>query len=99
MALMEIQVVPLGTGSTSLSALVVEAVKVVEASGLHHELTPMGTVVEGQIEELLSLAQEMHEAVVAAGAKRVMTTIEIDDRRDKALSMNRKIESIREKMG
>jgi uncharacterized protein (TIGR00106 family) len=99
MAVMEIQVVPLGTGSTSLSPLVVEAVKLVQASGLLHELTPMGTVVEGEIDELLALAKQMHEAVLAAGASRVMTTIQLDDRRDKALSMTRKVQSIREKMG
>ncbi len=47
MAVMDIQVLPLGTCSTSLSGLIVEAVKVVKESGLTYELTPMGTVVEG----------------------------------------------------
>ncbi len=40
----------------------------------------------------------MHEAVIWAGAARVMTTIQIDDRRDKELSMARKVESVREKL-
>jgi uncharacterized protein (TIGR00106 family) len=98
MAVMDIQVLPLGTCSTSLSGLIVEAVKVVKASGLMHELTPMGTVVEGEMDELLALAKAMHEAVIAAGAARVMTTIQIDDRRDKKLSMARKVQSVREKL-
>ncbi len=99
MAVMDIQVLPLGTCSTSLSGLIVEAVKVVKESGLTYELTPMGTVVEGNLEELFALAKAMHEAVIWAGAARVMTTIQIDDRRDKELSMARKVQSVQEKLG
>ncbi len=94
MALMEISVVPLGTGSTSFSAYVADMVKRLKASGLSFTLTDMGTIVEGEIEDLLRLAQELHELPFGAGAQRVYTVIKIDDRRDKKVSLGDKTRSV-----
>jgi uncharacterized protein (TIGR00106 family) len=99
MAVMQISVVPVGTGSTSLSAWVAEAMRVVQASGLPHQLTPMATVVEGELAELLRVAQRVHEALFEQGAQRVVTHIEIDDRRDKPATMESKLASVRAKLG
>lgn len=97
--MMEIQVLPLGTCSTSLSDFIAKAVKKVEESGMKHELSPMGTVVEGDVDALVALARAMHESAFEAGAMRVVTTIEIDDRRDRAVTMERKVASVMEKLG
>ncbi|MEJ2202462.1 MAG: MTH1187 family thiamine-binding protein, partial [Desulfuromonadaceae bacterium] len=56
--------------------------KIVEASGLRYQLTPMGTVIEGDLDELFRVLRQMHEAPFKAGAVRVSTLIKIDDRRD-----------------
>jgi uncharacterized protein YqgV (UPF0045/DUF77 family) len=40
----------------------------------------------------------MHEAVLEGGAWRVVTTIKIDDRRDKPLTMSGKVESVVRKL-
>ncbi|MEM3402093.1 MAG: MTH1187 family thiamine-binding protein, partial [Candidatus Hadarchaeales archaeon] len=77
MAIMEISVVPVGTGSTSISDFVVEALKILRRRRLRYRLTPMGTIVEGGLDELLSLVREVHEAVISAGAKRLVTCIKI----------------------
>lgn len=98
MAMMEICVVPLGTGTTSLSAYVAEVVRVLEASGLEYELGPMSTVVVGELGDLLAVARQMHERPFAMGALRVATTIRIDDRRDKPLSIRGKVQAVREKL-
>lgn len=100
MAIMEISVVPVGTGSPSISDYVARAVKLLEVRrGLRYELTAMGTIVEAErVEELLEVALELHKSVFERGAVRVLTSIKIDERRDKALTMGGKVRSVREKL-
>lgn len=98
MAMMEISVVPLGTGSTSLSHYVAEVVRVLEQAGVEYEIGPMSTVVVGDVERLFALAQKMHERPFEMGVQRVATTIRIDDRRDRPLSIQGKVRAVREKL-
>lgn len=98
MPLMEISVVPIGTGSPSVSEYVAEIVKKLREIGAKHRLGPMGTVVEGSLEELLEIARELHAVPFRMGALRVVTTIKIDDRMDKPLSAEGKIRSVEEKL-
>jgi uncharacterized protein YqgV (UPF0045/DUF77 family) len=53
---------------------------------------------EGPLDEILSVAREMHEVPFKKGALRVSTILKIDDRRDKALSMEGKLKSVRKRM-
>lgn len=96
MAIMEISVAPLGTGSTSLSAFVAGCLELVVSSELRYRLTPMGTIVEGDVRELLDLARRLHEQPFSAGVSRVLTQLRIDDRRDRAVTMNDKVASVNE---
>jgi len=98
MAMMEISVVPIGTASPSLSHYVAGVVRVLKEAGLEYELGAMGTVVVGEVDELLAVARKMHEQPFAMGAVRVATTIKIDDRRDKALTIQGKVRAVREKL-
>ncbi len=99
MAIMQIKILPLGTGSTSTSRWVAGAIRVIEESGMKYQLTPMATIVEGELGELFALARRIHEVPFDAGAQRVVTHIEIDDRRDKPSSMEQKVRSVQEKLG
>jgi uncharacterized protein (TIGR00106 family) len=54
----------------------------------------MGTVLEGDRRDVIGVIEEMNEAVFAAGALRVGTTLKIDERRDKPTSMHHKVESV-----
>ena len=100
MAIIEVSVVPLGTATPSVSKYVAEAEKVLqEAKDIKYELTAMGTIIEGDLARLLSLAEKMHQSVFAAGAVRVVTTIKIDDRRDEVASMKSKIEAVKRELG
>ncbi|MBC7219167.1 MAG: MTH1187 family thiamine-binding protein [Hadesarchaea archaeon] len=98
MAIMEISIVPVGTGTASVSKYIAAAVKVLESRGVKYQLTAMGTIVEGETGELLRLAQEMQEAVFRMGVSRIVTKINLDERRDKKMTMETKVESVREKM-
>ncbi len=94
MALMEISIIPLGTGSTSLGEYVVEIKNFLEKKGIPHTLTDMGTIVEGEVDELFQLARQLHEIPFKAGAKRVYTNLRIDDRRDKEVHLGTKVKSV-----
>lgn len=95
MAILEVSVVPLGTGVTSLSPYVARAVRVLRDEAIKYEVTAMGTIVEGELEELMRLVIKMHRAVLADGVNRVLTMVKIDDRRDKAATMTGKVEAVK----
>ena len=91
MIVADVSVVPLGVG-TSVSAYVKKAVKALDGSGLKVMHGPMSTSLEAKtVDEVFSAVKRAHEAVVAAGAKRVVTTVKLDDRRDKDHSMASKL--------
>ena len=99
MAIAEVSVVPLGTKTASLSQYVARAIKILEQEqAVKHEITPMGTVIEGDLDRILAVVKRMHEAVLGEGVARVVTTVKIDDRRDKTLTMNGKLDSVRQKL-
>ena len=100
MALVEVSIIPLGTETTSVSQYVARAVGILQGEkDIKFELTAMGTIIEGDLEHLLTLVRKMHEAVFDAGIARVVTTVKIDDRRDKISSMNSKMESLKRELG
>lgn len=99
MAIMEITVVPMGVG-TSVSKYVAEAIRALEEiPQVDYETTSMGTIVAGDVDYLLEAAQKMHQAVLNAGAQRVETFIRIDDRKDKEITLDSKLESLKRALG
>ncbi|KCZ71657.1 uncharacterized protein, MTH1187 family [Candidatus Methanoperedens nitroreducens] len=95
----ELEIIPLGTGNTSMSPYISAAVKAIEKSGVKYQLTPMGTVMEvSSIDEALDVVKAAHEALINRGVKRVVTHITIDDRRDSPKRMEERIESVRSKL-
>lgn len=83
MAVVEVSVTPLGTAGAGVSAFVAGCMRLVEESGLNYQLTPMGTIIEGDLDKVFQLLRQMHESPFSAGASRVSTLIKIDDRRDR----------------
>ena len=99
MAIVEFTIVPLGTKDTSLSKYVADCHKVLEdVKNIKYQLTPMGTIVEGDLDVILETIRMMHEVPFDNGALRVSTGIKIDDRRDKISSMEGKVKSVVEKL-
>ncbi len=100
MAVVEISIVPLGTGSTSLSPYVAAWEKVLrENSGnLKYELTAMGTILEGDLDQIITLVRRLHEVPFDKGAQRESTNIKIDDRRDRTGTIEQKVKSVEEKL-
>jgi len=98
MALMEISVVPLGTSSPSVSDFIAKALKIIKDSGLKYELTPMATIIEGEIPQLLKIVEQIHSSLFDDQVRRIVTTIKIDDRRDKKITFKSKVQSVLKKL-
>ena len=91
----EIAVVPLGTADTSLSRYVAACIDTLaKASGIEYELTGMGTIVEGPLKKVMEMAELMHETPFKMGVERVLTSIKLDDRRDKPVTRHTKKASV-----
>ena len=98
MAIVEVSVMPLVTKTPSISQYVAAAIRVLEKEGLNYELTSMGTIIEGDLDRILRVVGKMHQAVFTGGVLRVVTTVKIDDRRDKPATRESKVKSVKEKL-
>ena len=100
MAVVDVSIVPVGTGTPSVSKYVARAVRTLrDEKDLKYELTAMGTVIEGDLDKILKVVKQMHEDTFTEGIVRVLTTIKIDDRRDKTLSIDGKTGSVLRQLG
>ncbi len=99
MAILEISIVPIGTKGTSLSHYVADCIKVLrKEKKVKYELTSMGTNMEGKLHDLIRIALKMHEVPFKKGAPRVLTTVKIDDRRDKKGTLEGKKKAVQSKL-
>ena len=81
--LVEFTVVPIGTGSTSVSKFVKKAHEIIKEKGFKYEISSMGTIIEGEIEDILNMILEINKEIENMNAKRILTSIKIDYRIDK----------------
>ena len=94
MIIADVSVAPVGVG-TSLSSYVKHAHAAIKAANVKYYAGPMGTSFEAEdLDQLFAIVKAAHEAVLKAGAPRVLTTLKIDDRRDKEAHMDHKVKSI-----
>jgi uncharacterized protein (TIGR00106 family) len=82
----------------SVSQHVAKVVKLVDESGLNYKLNAMGTVVEGDWDEVMGLIKKCHQ-LLAGETERVITNISIDDRKGRSLRITGKVESIERILG
>jgi uncharacterized protein (TIGR00106 family) len=92
----EFSIVPLSVGD-SLSFYVSKVMQIVEKSGIPYKLTSMGTIIEGNEQEVFDLIKQCH-CEMRKYSKRVLTKINIDDREGKLNRMTQKVQAVREKM-
>jgi uncharacterized protein (TIGR00106 family) len=97
MTLMEFSMIPLDKGS-SFSEYVARILNLVDESGLDYRLNPMGTVVEGEWEDLLALLTRCFRAL-EQDSSRISLQVKFDYRKANASRLVSKIESVKEKTG
>jgi len=61
---------------------------------LKHQLTPMSTIIEGDLNQVLDAVKKMHKVPFTEGVERVVTTITIDERTDRSMSMESSMEAV-----
>lgn len=98
MAIVDVTVIPIGTETPSVSSYVADIQKILkqyeEKGVIQYQLTPMNTLIEGELPVLFEVIQAIHEAPFNAGIQRVATNIRIDDRRDVKRRMQDKVERV-----
>jgi len=83
----------------SKSAFVARVLDIVDKSGLNYQLTPMGTIIEGEsVEEVLAVINKAYlELQIDCG--RIYSSIKIDWREGPVGRLNNKVASVEAKLG
>jgi uncharacterized protein (TIGR00106 family) len=97
MVMLEFSMTPIGT-QESVSPYVARCLRIVEASGLDYRLHAMGTIVEGEIGEVLQVVRECLEAL-ATDCDRVSCSMKLDYRKGHSGRLDAKVRSVEELMG
>jgi uncharacterized protein (TIGR00106 family) len=97
MVILEFSVSPLGVGE-SVSAYVASCLEIVERSGLEYQLHAMGTLVEGELDQVLEVMRRCIEAT-AADCDRVTCSAKLDFRRGHSGRLHGKVASVESKLG
>jgi uncharacterized protein (TIGR00106 family) len=95
--IVEFSVVPIGSGE-KLAGPVARVLDLVDKSGLPYQLTAMGTIVEGDWDEVLALVRRCHDSMRGEAA-RVVTHITIDDRAEAAGRIKGKVRDVEAVLG
>ncbi|MFO7965890.1 MAG: MTH1187 family thiamine-binding protein [Desulfobacterales bacterium] len=95
--LFELSIIPVG-GDSHISIELAEVMKIVDGSGLPYQLTPSGTSIEGEWDDVLPLIQQCHKAV-RERSSHVITTIKIEDEEGQQDKLTMNVRSIEEKVG
>ena len=100
MAIVEVSVVPLGTGTTSVSQYVAQAAGVLPGEkDIKYELTAMGTIIETEtLQQALTIVQNSYD-ILKNDSNRVYSSIKLDIRKNKSGRLTQKIQSIESKIG
>ncbi|MDO9083701.1 MAG: MTH1187 family thiamine-binding protein [Humidesulfovibrio sp.] len=90
--IVELSLFPLDKGQ-SVGAFVARAVGIIRQSGLACQLTPMGTCIEGEWDEVMAVVDGCFQAL-AADSERVCLTLTADWRRGRVDGMAAKTASV-----
>ena len=97
MVLLEFAMSPLTKGE-SVSAFVARSLDIIDKSGLPYQLTPMGTIIEGEWDQVMAVVTACHNTM-SSDCDRISTTIKIDYRAGGNGRLKNKIESVQQKLG
>lgn len=95
--LVELSIIPVGN-SPHMSGELAKVLHLIDTSGLAYQLTPSGTYIEGEWEEVMPLIQQCHVRVRKA-APHVITLIKIEDDAGERRQLTRNVTAVEEKVG
>lgn len=94
--LAEFSIYPMNTNHISKD--LAKVAETLEKTGLKFRLGPMGTCIEGELGEVLAAVQRCHE-VVTSNNERVITTITLDDHKDKSHHLQEMVSRVEKHLG
>jgi uncharacterized protein (TIGR00106 family) len=97
MVLLEFSMAPLEKGP-SVGSYVARSLEIIDASGLDYRLHAMGTIIEGEIDQVLGVVKTCFEAM-AADCERITCSVKIDYRHGFSGRLRSKVSSVEEKVG
>jgi uncharacterized protein (TIGR00106 family) len=97
MVLLEFSMAPAGKGE-SVSEYVARILDVIDKSGVVYQLTPMGTILEGEWAQVMGVVAACFEAL-KTDCSRIGVHIKIDYRAGPAGRLKSKIEHVEERLG
>jgi len=97
MVLLEFSMSPLGKGE-SVGQYVARSLDIIDKSGLDYRLHAMGTVIEGDWDEVLGVVKECFEAM-RKDCNRISIAIKVDYRKGKTDRLRSKVASIEGRLG
>jgi uncharacterized protein (TIGR00106 family) len=95
--LLEFSIAPLEKGS-SVSDYVARSLEIVAASGLDYRLHAMGTIIEGDLHQVLAVLKQCFDAL-AADCDRITCTAKLDYRRGHSGRLESKVASVEQRLG
>lgn len=96
MVLLEFSMSPLGKGE-SVSAYVSRSLEIIDRSGVEYRLNPMGTVLEGEWDEVFHVVRQCYERM-KKDCNRVSCTIKVDYRKGHKGRLSGKVASVEKRL-
>ncbi len=97
MVLLEFAMAPGGKGE-SLSPYIARILDVIDRSGVSYQLTPMGTILEGDWERVFAVVKACFDEL-EPDCPRISMNLKMDYRRGEQSRMATKIEAVQRKLG
>lgn len=97
MVLLEFSMSPLAKGE-SVSPYVARCLEIVVESGLDYRLHAMGTVIEGEWDQVFDVVRRCYEAM-REDCNRITCSIKVDYRKGASGRLESKVASVQEKLG
>jgi len=92
MVLLEFSMFPTDKGE-SVSQYVAPLIDLIDKSGLNYQLTSMGTIIEGEWDDVMNVVTECFK-LLEPQSNRISTFIKIDYRKDSNSRLSTKVEKI-----
>jgi len=86
---MAIQVLPKTSGNAY--DIIDKAIAVIKRSGVKYRVCPFETVMEGDYEQLMQIADDVQQECFFAGAEEVLVYLKIQRRKDSDVTMEEKV--------
>ncbi len=96
MVLLEFSMSPLGKGE-SVGKYVSRSLEIVDKSGVEYRLNPMGTVLEGEWDDVMDVVRQCYERM-RKDCNRISCTMKVDFRKGKNGRLSGKVASVEKRL-